>query len=410
MRAAAEWAWRVVLLAGVALLVWQVLAALSLLVIAVFAAALLAALLQPAVGGLCRLRAPRPLSTLVVFLGGLGVLGLLVWFVVEQLVTNLPSLTGGVEAGVAQVRTWLVNGPLDLTARQVEQAVGQTTARLRGALTEDALATAVMVAEVLSGIALTLFLLYFFLYDGARVWAWVAHLFPRSVERDVQEAGQQAWDTLTGYIRGTVIVASIDGVLIGLALVVLGVPLAVPLGVLTFLGAFIPLAGATATGALAVLVALVSNGVTTALLVAAAVLAVQQIEGNLLAPLIVGAAVNLHPVAIVLLVTAGTLLAGVAGAVIAVPLAAVTNRVLTYFLGRDEQSPRPHRPDDPQRRRHLMNSSPDPMEPAPETPANPLANTPPVPGAELAYPIELYAPAPADAGPSEGTEPAGPHK
>lgn len=194
-------------------------------------------------------------------------------------------------------------------------------------------------AEIVGGMVLALFLLFFFLYDGQRITTWALRLFPRSIKDDVREAGLRAGAALAAYMRATILVASIDGFFIGLTLVLLGVPLAVPLAVLTFLGAFVPLIGATVTGAVAVLVALVSNGVPTALLVLAAVLAVQQLEGNVLAPLILGKALSLHPVAIALVVAVGALLAGIAGAVVAVPLTAVTHAVVTYFLTDPGRSP-----------------------------------------------------------------------
>lgn len=333
VRVAAEWAWRVALLAVVVYFTFRALSSLLLVALSIVAAALLAALLHPAVVRLRGWGMRQSLATLIVFFAGIAVLIVTGWFITRQFVASVGELGTGIQAGVGQVRTWLQRGPLGLTAGQIEQAVSQLTGRAQsGALGGTALRTAATAATFLTGALLALFLLFFFLYDGRGIWSWVVKLFPRSVQRDVQEASERAWDTLTGFVRGTVLVAFVDGFFIGLALVLLGVPLAIPLGVLTFLGAFVPLVGATVTGVVAILIALVSNGVTTALIVLGVVLLVQQLEGNVLQPFILGRAVSLHPVAVVLVVTAGSLIAGIAGAVVSVPLAAVTNRVITYFV------------------------------------------------------------------------------
>ncbi|MDP9397124.1 MAG: AI-2E family transporter [Actinomycetota bacterium] len=333
IRVAAEWAWRVALLAVVIYFTFRALSSLLLVALALVAAVLLTALLHPAVARLRRWGVRPSFATLIVFITGIAVLILTGWFIARQFVTSVGELGTGIQAGVGQVRVWLERGPLGLTAGQIEQAVTQLTDRAQsGALGGTALRTAATAAEFLTGALLALFLLFFFLYDGRGIWSWVVKLFSQSVERDVQAASERAWDTLTGFVRGTVLVAFVDGFFIGLALVVLQVPLAIPLGVLTFLGAFVPLIGATVTGVVAILIALVSNGVTTALIVLGVVLLVQQLEGNVLQPFILGRAVSLHPVAVVLVVTAGSLIAGIAGAVVSVPLAAVVNRVVNYFV------------------------------------------------------------------------------
>ncbi|KJY46402.1 membrane protein, partial [Streptomyces sp. NRRL S-444] len=188
-----------------------------------------------------------------------------------------------------------------------------------------------VLVEVLTGILLAMFSTLFLLYDGKRIWTWVQGLVPAAARPGVAGAGPRAWRTLTAYVRGTVLVALIDAIFIGLGIYFLKVPMAVPLAVFIFLFAFIPLVGAVVSGALAVVVALVTQGPWTALMVLAVVLAVQQIEGHVLQPFILGRAVRVHPLAVVLSVAAGGMVAGIGGAVVAVPLVAVTNTVVVYL-------------------------------------------------------------------------------
>ena len=217
----------------------------------------------------------------------------------------------------------------------MENYVEQLVATLRnnqGGIASGALNVTAAAIEVVGGIFLALFLTFFFLYDGQRIWRWVVELFPDTVAYDVWQAGRRAWTTLTGYVRGTMVVAFVDAVFIGLAVALVGVPLAVPIGALVFLGAFVPLVGATVTGAVAVLVALVAQGLGPALIVLGAVILVQQLEGHILQPFVLGRAVRLHPVAVALAVTTGGILAGIGGAIVAVPLVAVVNSVAVYLV------------------------------------------------------------------------------
>ena len=166
-------------------------------------------------------------------------------------------------------------------------------------------------------------LVFFFIRDGAQIWGWVVDLFPSRVRPDAHAVGRRSWSALSGYVRGMALVALVDAVLIGLALAIIGVPLVVPLMALTFFGAFVPLVGAFVAGLVAALVALVSRGLVAALLVTGAIVVIQQLEGDLIYPQVVGRSVNLHPVAVLLAVAAGAVLGGIAGAVLAVPAAAV---------------------------------------------------------------------------------------
>ncbi len=201
--------------------------------------------------------------------------------------------------------------------------------------------------NVLAALALAVFAVFFLLKDGEQIWAWVLERTPGRRRPGVDGAGRAAWTTLTGYVVGTVMVALVDAVLIGAGLFLVGVPLWLSLALLTFLGAFVPILGATITGAVAVLVTLVTNGPSDAAIVLAVVLVVQQVEGNLLHPLVMGRAVHLHPVVTLVAVTCGTLLLGIPGAILAVPLVAVTYRVEEYL--RINRRPASARPDPPAR-------------------------------------------------------------
>ena len=195
---------------------------------------------------------------------------------------------------------------------------------------------ALMLTQWAAAALLTLVLTFFFVKDGARLWDWVVCFFHDDKRPYVAEVGERAWSVLSAYVRGVFVVALVDATLIGLVLVVLGVPLAVPLIVLTFLAAFFPIIGSVLAGVAAVLVALVANGFATAVVVTAAIVAVQQLEGNVLYPVLVGRRLSLHPVAILLALTAGGILGGVAGAFLAVPVAAVGAAILEF--GREHQA------------------------------------------------------------------------
>jgi putative heme transporter len=249
-------------------------------------------------------------------------------------VAQIPELRATIGTGLGQIRDWLSTGPLGLDATRLEdlyRQLGEQIERNRARLATGALTGAAMVLEVLGGALLGLFATFFFLYDGPGLWGWFSRLFPRSVRDRVHSSGLVAWQTLTGYIRGTILVALVDAVFIGLGLLIVGVPLVAPLALLTFLGAFIPIAGATIAGIAAVLVALVSKGVVAAAIIAGVVLVVQQVEGHVLQPLVLGKSTRLHPLAIVLSITAGATVAGIPGAVVAVPLVAVLNRVAVHL-------------------------------------------------------------------------------
>ncbi|NLT05792.1 MAG: AI-2E family transporter, partial [Solirubrobacterales bacterium] len=256
---------------------------------------------------------------------GLGLLAGLAALIGPPFVRELDALSAEVTDAIDRAEEWLVDGPLDLSQQQLGDAVDRAAEQLRdnvGALTQTALSGAIVVVEIATGAALAIVLLFFLLKDGGRIWEWVLGLFGDRRD-DADAVGRRAWAALGGYVRGATIVAAFDATLIGLALLVIGVPLVLPLAVITFFAAYVPIVGATVSGLLAVVVALVTLGFVEALLVLAAIVAVQQLEGNVLQPVVMGHTVRLHPIATLLAVTAGALLYGVIGAFVAVPLTAV---------------------------------------------------------------------------------------
>ncbi|MFF2041326.1 AI-2E family transporter [Kitasatospora sp. NPDC058170] len=339
LRVAAESTWRLLLLGAALYVVFMVVDMLRLVAFAALASVLISALLEPTVSWLRRHGVPRSLAAGGVFMSGLAGIGLVGWFVVWQVTTNLSTVTSKVQAGVDQLRDWLITGPLHLTQQQITDFANQITKAISTnteQITSASLTGAQIAVEVLTTVLLAFFTTFFLLYDGERIWNWALRGLPRHSRYAMAGAGPKAWATLTAYVRGTVCVAFIDAVCIGVGIQMLGVPMALPLAVIIFLGAFVPLVGALVTGTVAVLIALVTEGPFTALMVLVVLIAVQQIEGHILQPLILGRAVRVHPLGVVLGVAAGGIIGGIGGAIVAVPLIAVTNTVVTHLRRRNE--------------------------------------------------------------------------
>ncbi|MDX3516693.1 AI-2E family transporter [Streptomyces scabiei] len=331
MRVAAEAGWRLLVLAGTVWVLMRIISSVQLLVLSFTTALLVTALLQPTVARLTRHGVPRGLATALTAALGFVVMGLIGWFVTWQVMENVDDLSNQVQDGIDELQRWLLDSPFHVTENQINdiaknlrEAISDNT----DTITSAGLEGVTVLVEALTGILLTMFSTLFLLYDGKRIWQWMLKLVPAAARPGVADAGPRAWRTLTAYVRGTVIVALIDAIFIGLGIYFLDVPMAVPLAVFIFLFAFIPLVGAVVSGALAVVVALVTQGVFTAVMTLVVVLAVQQIEGHILQPFILGRAVRVHPLAVVLAVAAGGMIAGIGGAVVAVPLVAVTNTVV----------------------------------------------------------------------------------
>lgn len=328
LRIAAAWSWRLIIVGVVGWVLLRFVAIVSIVVIPLAIALLLSALLSPAVGWLRRFRLPPSLATFLVLICGIAAVAGTLTLVVNQFVDGVGELTDKAISGVRQIQEWARTGPLHLSDQQVNQAIDSAQNWINAntsSLTATGFATAATLFEVLTGTLLVLFATFFFLRDGRKIWRFLVRLFPVNARWSLADAGDASWSTLGSYVRATVLVAFIDAAGIGLALVILKVQFAFPLAALVFLGAFIPIVGASVSGAVAALVALVDQGWVIALIVLGAVILVQQVEGHILQPLIMGRAVAIHPLVVIIGIACGVVLAGIIGALVAVPLIAVLN-------------------------------------------------------------------------------------
>ncbi|MGF7120299.1 putative PurR-regulated permease PerM [Rhodococcus sp. AG1013] len=340
VRIGAAWTWRLLVLFAGLLALGFVVSKLEAVVIPVAIALLASALLMPAVDWMHRRGVPRSGAVIIAVVGTMGVVGAILAFVVEQFVEGLPVLSDQFTASVTTVQDWLTEGPLHFSEDQIRHAGDNVVKAIQSnqeALTSGALTTATVVGEIFAGAFLTLFTLIFFLYGGDQVWEFVTRLIPRSQRGRVRLAGRQGFNSLVGYTRATVAVAAADAIGIGAGLAILGVPLALPLASLVFIGAFIPIVGAFVTGFLAVLVALVTKGLLTALIVLGIIIGIMQLEGHVLQPLLLGRAVRLHPLAVVLAITTGIVLAGIVGGLLAVPIVAFLNTAVRSLCAEDQE-------------------------------------------------------------------------
>lgn len=338
MRLAGAWSWRLLLVLGVVAVVVFLIIQLRLIIIPVLVAVLLSALLVPFSNVLQRYSWPKWLAVTTAMLSAIFAVGGLLTLGIAQIVRGSDELAAQSVIAWEGFRSWLVDGPLHLTQTQLDTAVTQLVTAVQndmGVLLNGALSVGTSLGHFIAGIFLALFATLFFLIDGKGIWSWLVRIFPRRARVAVDDAGKAGWSTLGNFVKVQILVATIDAIGIGAGAALLGVPLAVPIGILVFLGSFVPIVGAIVTGALAVFVALVYNGWVIALIMLGVVLLVQQIEGHILQPLIMGTAVKVHPLAVVLAVTTGSLIAGIPGALFAVPFVAVINTmVVTIASGR----------------------------------------------------------------------------
>jgi predicted PurR-regulated permease PerM len=335
LRISAALSWRFVAIAAALYVLGRVFSGLIELVVPVAIALLLAALLSPAVARLVRWGVPRGPATAAVLVGGLAAVGGLLTFVISRFVNGLPALRAQISDAIDKINHWLTTGPLHLTDSQVQKWLTQAQDSVQGnqgAVASQVLDTAVTIGRLAGGAALCIFTLIFFLYDGDRIWRFLTRIVPVEHRDRVDLAGRRGFAALGHYVRATVVVAMIDSISIGIGLAIIGVPLAVPLAALIFLGAFVPILGAFVTGTVAVLVALVAKSLVSALVVLGLLLAVMQVEGHVLQPLLLGRAVRLHPLAVVLGIGVGLTLWGIPGALLAVPLLAVLNAGIRSLL------------------------------------------------------------------------------
>ncbi|WP_081912828.1 AI-2E family transporter [Glycomyces sp. NRRL B-16210] len=343
----AAWSWRMLIIGAAVAVVLYLLSQVTMVVIPVVISFLLAAMLQPLAAWLIRHGWNKSLASILVLIAGLAAVSAVITFVIQQFIAGIPDFYDSILTGLKDAQAWLESGPWGLDGAQIADFL----AGIQGNITnwyndnqETILQTGLDVAgstasglgNFVTGLFLVLFTTYFFIRDGRKIWSFLTGMLPRPATASLHYAGSAGWSTLVQYMRMVVVVAAVDAIFIGFGLWVLNVPLWLPLTTLIFLGAFIPIIGATVSGIVAVVVALVGteNGLVTALIVLGIVLLVQQLESNLLQPYLMSRAVKLHPLAIVLGVTAGGFVWGIIGALVAVPLLAVLNgtvRALNRF-------------------------------------------------------------------------------
>jgi predicted PurR-regulated permease PerM len=331
VRKAAAWSWRLlVILAAVLALLWLI-QRLQVIVVPLALAVMVTALMVPVVDWLDRRGMARGGAVALVLLGGFAVFGGILTFVVSQFISGLPDLVEQVTRSIDNATRWLIEGPAHLSREQIDKA-GDTAVKAlqdnQEKLTSGALSTAATLTEIITGALLMFFTLIFLLYGGRNIYAYLTTIVPARARERVRDAGRAGFGSLIGYVRATFLVALVDAVGIGTGLAVMGVPLALPLASLVFLGAFIPLVGAVVSGFLAVVIALLAKGVIYALITLGLVVAVLQLEAHVLQPLVMGRAVSIHPLAIVLAISTGAVLAGIIGALLAVPVLAFFNSAI----------------------------------------------------------------------------------
>jgi len=336
MRIAAAWSWRLLLVGGVLAVVIFLIIQLRLIVIPLLVAVLLGALLVPFSQFLQRHRWPKWLAVTVAMLSTLIVVGGLLTVGITFIARDRDELVAQSLVAWDDFRASLLEGPFHITEQQLNAWADQIFSSIQedsSVLVSGALSVGSTLGHFLAGALLALFATLFILIDGKHIWRWVVGVFPKRARAAVNGAGIAGWATLQNFVKVQILVATIDAVGIGLGAFLLGVPLAIPIAILVFLGSFIPIVGAVVTGALAVFVALIYNGWVIALIMLGIVLLVQQVEGHVLQPLIMGTAVKVHPLGVVVAVATGSLLAGIPGALFAVPVAAVLNVMIVYIAG-----------------------------------------------------------------------------
>jgi predicted PurR-regulated permease PerM len=337
----ASWAWRLLLVGAVAWVVVRFLAGLTLVTVPVMLSLLLAALLQRPTLALRR-HLPRWIAALLVEVSALAVLGGVGYLVAVRVQGQAAGLVDRAAQVLGQIRSLVAglpgigSGSTSLVDRLTSWLQSHGAELLSGAL-----AAGTVVVEVVAGVVLTLFLTLFLLVDGDRIWSWLVRLLPHRVRPAANGAGHRAWRVLSGWVGGTALIALIHAVVIGLALGLLGVPLAFVLALLVFVGSFLPILGAVVFGGFACLVTLVSVGLGKAVVLLVVLVVEDLLEGHVYQPLIMGRSVRLHPVAVLLALAVGAELDGIVGAIIAIPLAAAVHAAVKYLTGLEDLDGRP---------------------------------------------------------------------
>jgi predicted PurR-regulated permease PerM len=332
-RTAAAVSWRFLAIVAAAGVVVYALVHLRVVVLPIIVALLASTLLLPVVRWLKGHGAPDALAAAGSMLGAFLLIVAIGTAVAPSIGDQFGDLRPRAEDGLREATDVLADPPFNLSEREIRQNVDKGIARLRengGPLARGVQSGAVILGEIVTGLLITVLLTFFLLKDGERMWGYFLSLTGSRSRRDADEIGNRVYAALAGYVRGIALVGLVDAVLIGLALLVIGVPLVIPIMVITFFAAFIPLIGAFVAGLVAVLIALVSGGVVDAALVLGAIVLVQQIEGHVLYPLLMGRTVHLHPAVIVVALAAGGILGGIVGVFLAVPTAGILSVVLEY--------------------------------------------------------------------------------
>ena len=337
---AAAWAWRVLLVGAAAAGLVVVLQTVSVVVVPMSVALLLAVLLWPAVRFLTnRTPLPRGMSSLIMVVALIAFVTGLLTLTGAQIASGMSDMRASAEQGLQQVTDWLREGPLELSGAQLQEYLDRLRSSIQqntSALTSGVMAAGSSAGQFLIGLLVSLIATFFFLAEGDKIWRFVVRMLPKPAQEPTYQASRRGWMSLGSYARTQVLVAAVDAVGIGLGALILGLPFVVPLTLLVFLSSFVPIVGAIFSGAVAVLVALVVKGPIVALIMLGVVLLVQQIESQVLQPFLMGRAVALHPLAVIAAVAIGSFLLGIVGALFAVPFLAVVNSVLRYLVGRDQ--------------------------------------------------------------------------
>ncbi len=334
LRFAAAWAWRSLLVVAAIAVLLRLFSVLSVVLVPVIIGLLFSAVASPVVDRLASWGLPRPVATALVVLFGIAVIAALVALVAQQFSSGFGDLRASFDDSLDKLQRYLID--LGLKRQQLQdffdrfrEGISSGNGNIGGTVVRGATTAGHLVA----GLFIALFSTIFFTYDGRGIWRWLVRLFPEQARDRVNGSGVRAWAVLTSYVRATFLIALTDAIGISLVALLLGLDLVLPIGVLVFIGSFIPIVGATVSGAVAVAVALVSQGPVQALIMLGGVIAVQQIESHVLQPFLMGRLVKVHPLAVVLVIGIGGFVAGIFGALIAVPLTAIINVVGTYLAG-----------------------------------------------------------------------------
>ncbi|MGN6271487.1 MAG: AI-2E family transporter [Protaetiibacter sp.] len=349
MRIAAAWSWRLLVVAGLGALVIFLVIQLRYIVVPLMVAILLSALLVPFSNWLQKHRWPKWAAIAVSEVGVLAIIAGLIWLTVRTVISGYPALVDQTLLRWEEFKAWLLQSPLHLSEADIQAWMDQLIQGLQqdsSTLWSGALSVGSGVGHFLAGFLLVLFATLFILIDGRGIWHWIVRIFPRRSRAALIGGGEAGWITLSTFVRVQVLVAFIDAVGIGLGAFILGLfyggfPLVVPIAIVVFLGSFIPVVGAVISGAIAVFVALVFLGPWPAFVMLLIVIGVQQLEGHVLQPFLVGNAVKVHPLAVVIAVAAGGFLAGIPGALFVVPIVATFNAMIVY-MARGEWRVNPH--------------------------------------------------------------------